>query len=101
MDVVKTPYCGDVRAYAEIVADCPVPLVAAGGPKAESLRAALEMAAQVVCSGAKGVTIGRNIWGFEQIEAAVRAFKAVIHENKSPHEAMRETGPSAPPGGQP
>lgn len=39
VDVVKTPYCGDVQAYAQIVADCPVPLVAAGGPKADTLRA--------------------------------------------------------------
>ena len=44
VDVVKTPYCGDVQAYAQIVADCPVPLVAAGGPKADTLQAALEMA---------------------------------------------------------
>jgi len=92
VDVVKTPYCGDVQAYAQIVADCPVPLVAAGGPKAESLRAALEMVAQVVRSGARGATIGRNIWGFEHIEAAVWAFKAVIHDGKSPDEALRQAG---------
>ncbi len=30
VDVVKVPYCGDVKAYAQIVADCPVRLVAAG-----------------------------------------------------------------------
>ena len=101
VDVVKTPYCGDVRAYAEIVAECPVPLVAAGGPKAESLGAALEMAAQVVRSGAQGATIGRNVWGFDQIEVAVRAFKAVIHENKSPEEAMRAAGLVASPGDKP
>jgi class I fructose-bisphosphate aldolase len=98
-DVVKTPYCGDVKAYAQIVADCPVPLVAAGGPKADTLRAALEMASQVVRSGARGATIGRNIWGFAQIEAAVNAFKAVIHDGKSPDEALREAGLAATVGG--
>ena len=77
VDVVKTPYCGDVKAYAQIVADCPVPVVAAGGPKAETLPAALRMLAEVVQSGAKGATIGRNVWGFQQITAAVQAFKAV------------------------
>ena len=35
VDVVKTPYCGEVQAHRQIVADCPVPLVAAGGPRAE------------------------------------------------------------------
>jgi class I fructose-bisphosphate aldolase len=92
VDVVKTPYCGDLQAYTQIVADCPVPLVAAGGPQAETLRAALQMAAQVVCSGARGAVIGRNIWGFEQISAAVQAFKAVIHDGKSPDEALQQAG---------
>jgi class I fructose-bisphosphate aldolase len=87
VDVVKTPYCGDVRAYAQIVADCPVPVVAAGGPKADTLPAALRMIAEVVQSGARGATIGRNVWGFTQITAAVEAFKAVIHDGKSAEEA--------------
>ncbi len=39
VDVVKTPFCGDVQAYAQIIADCPVPLVAAGGPQTDTLRA--------------------------------------------------------------
>jgi class I fructose-bisphosphate aldolase len=91
-DVVKVPYCGDVQAYAQIVADCPVPLVAAGGPRAQNLEAALGMVAEVMESGARGATIGRNIWGFEGITAAVQAFKAVIHEGKTPEEALRGAG---------
>jgi fructose-bisphosphate aldolase, class I len=92
VDVVKTPYCGDVGAYAQIVADCPVPLVAAGGPKTATLPAALEMMAQVVRAGARGATIGRNIWGFDQIAAAVRAFKAVIHDGASADDAAKQAG---------
>ncbi len=92
VDVVKTPYCGDVAAYADIVADCPVPLVAAGGPRAETLQAALAMMAEVVQAGARGATIGRNVWGFQAITPAVRAFKAVIHDGASPVEALRAEG---------
>jgi predicted phospho-2-dehydro-3-deoxyheptonate aldolase len=91
-DVVKVPYCGDVTAYKQIVADCPVPLVAAGGPQAKDLEAALGMMAEVVQSGARGATIGRNIWGVAQITAAVHAFKAVILDGKTPKEAMRIAG---------
>ncbi|MHB1037641.1 MAG: class I fructose-bisphosphate aldolase [Pirellulales bacterium] len=91
-DVIKTPYCGEVAAYGQIVADCPVPVVAAGGPKAATFQAALEMIAEVMESGALGATIGRNVWGFDHITAAVRAFKGVIHEEKSPVEAMRAAG---------
>ncbi len=39
-------------------------VVAAGGPKADTLPAALAMIAEVVQSGARGATIGRNVWGF-------------------------------------
>jgi fructose-bisphosphate aldolase, class I len=91
-DVVKVPYCGQVEAYAQIVAECPVPVVAAGGPKSDSLHAALGMIADVMRTGARGATIGRNIWGFDQITAAVRAFKAVVHEGKTPAEAALAAG---------
>jgi class I fructose-bisphosphate aldolase len=98
VDIVKAPYCGDVKAYAEIVADCPVPLVAAGGPKCDSLKAALELIAGVVQSGARGATIGRNIWGFGRITAALNAFKAVIHDGKSADEALKLSGLTAAEG---
>jgi class I fructose-bisphosphate aldolase len=58
VDVIKTPYCGEVAAYGQIVGDCPVPVVAAGGPKAGTLPEALAMIHEVVQSGARGATIG-------------------------------------------
>ncbi|MHB0877876.1 MAG: class I fructose-bisphosphate aldolase [Anaerolineae bacterium] len=91
-DVVKTPYCGSVEAFAEIVAACPVPLVAAGGPKCDTIESALGMIGEVVQSGARGATIGRNIWSFPHVTAAIMAFKAVIHDRKSAREAMQQTG---------
>ncbi len=91
-DVIKTPYCGDIASYAQIVSDSPVPVVAAGGPQQETFEAALAMMAEVVASGARGATIGRNVWGFGKTTAAVTAFKAVIHDQKTPQQAMAEAG---------
>jgi class I fructose-bisphosphate aldolase len=91
VDVIKVPYCGDVASYAEIVRNCPVPIVAAGGPKAATLEDALGMAIEVCRSGARGMTIGRNVWGFQEITRAVEMFKAVIHEGASVQQAMRST----------
>jgi class I fructose-bisphosphate aldolase len=91
-DVIKVPYTGDAASYGQIVADCPVPIVAAGGPKAETLMEALVMMSGVVASGARGATIGRNIWEFPRPTAAVRAFKAVIHDGASPDKAMESAG---------
>jgi fructose-bisphosphate aldolase, class I len=92
VDVVKTPYCGDIPSYSQIVRECPIPLVAAGGPKAQTLKDALGMMAEVIASGALGATIGRNVWGFMDIAAAVQAFKAVIHEQKTAEEALASAG---------
>ena len=94
-DVVKVPYCGDVAAYAQIVADCPVPLVAAGGPKTATLTDALAMMAAVVQAGARGATIGRNIWGFDNITANVLAFKSIIHDRTTPGQALAAAGLAA------
>ena len=91
-DVIKVPYTGDVKSYGQIVAGCPVPLVAAGGPKADTLKDALSLMSGVVAAGARGATIGRNIWGFKQITGAVRAFKAVIHDGKTAQEALQLVG---------
>ena len=87
-DVIKVGFTGDAESYRQIVNSCPVPVVAAGGPKCETLEAALTMAAKVVESGARGATIGRNIWGVENVTEALLAFKAVIHDGQSPREAL-------------
>ena len=92
VDVIKVPYCGDVQAYAQIVESAPVRLVAAGGPKATDLRGSLAMMADVVKSGAAGATIGRNIWGFANVTANIKAFKAVIHDGMSAEDALRKAG---------
>jgi class I fructose-bisphosphate aldolase len=85
-DVLKVGYTGDVKSFSEIVAESPVPVVAAGGPKCETLKEALKMMSESVQAGGRGATIGRNAWSHADIPAAIRAFKAVIQDGKSPAE---------------
>lgn len=92
VDVVKVPFCGEVKAYRRIVESCPVPVVAAGGPKAGTLQEALVLADNVIKSGAAGMTIGRNIWGFNQPTKALRAFQLVIHDRVAPAKALQQAG---------
>jgi class I fructose-bisphosphate aldolase len=87
-DVIKVPYTGDPASYRDIIATCPIPVVAAGGPKAETLEDALAMISGVMEAGARGATIGRNIWGVPDITGALEAFKAVIHKRASVDEAL-------------
>jgi class I fructose-bisphosphate aldolase len=88
VDVIKIGYTGDVESFKSIVERSPVPVVAAGGPKAKNLREALTTMGEVVQAGARGATIGRNVWGVPKTAEALRAFKSVILEGRSVDEAL-------------
>jgi putative autoinducer-2 (AI-2) aldolase len=82
--IVKTYYC---EGFDKLVASCPVPVVIAGGKKVPE-KDALELAYNAVSAGAAGVDMGRNIFQSEFPVAMIRATRAVVHENKSPKEAL-------------
>jgi class I fructose-bisphosphate aldolase len=92
VDVIKVGYTGDVHSFREVVDSSPVPVVAAGGPKAKNLRAALTAMAEVVQAGGRGATIGRNVWGVPKTTEALRAFKAVLLDGKSVDAALSAEG---------
>ena len=92
VDVIKVGYTGDVDSFQEVVESSPVPVVAAGGPKAKNLRASLTAMAEVVQAGGRGATIGRNVWGVAKTTEALRAFKAVLLEGKSVDAALSAEG---------
>jgi class I fructose-bisphosphate aldolase len=91
-DVIKVPFTGDAKSFREIAATSPVPVVAAGGPRCETLLEALDMMAKVVESGVHGATIGRNIWGAPDPTRALVAFRAVIHDQMTPAAALKAAG---------
>jgi len=83
---VKTYYCDD---FEKVVEGCPVPIVVAGGPRFESFRETLELVHGAVTRGAVGVDMGRNIWQSDHPIAAIKAVRAVVHENASVDDAMK------------
>lgn len=89
-DIIKTNYTGDVESFREVVEGCPVPVVIAGGPKMGSEKEILEMAFGAMRGGAKGVSIGRNVFQHKNPEKMVRALAKIVHEGKSVEEAMEE-----------
>lgn len=88
VDVIKVGYPGDPAAFTEIVHSCPVPVVIAGGPKAETLLDALAFTAEAIGCGARGAVVGRNIWGVDHVEGAAGAYRSVIHDDVTPDEAL-------------
>lgn len=77
-DVIKVPYTGDEASFRDIIAETPVPVVAAGGPKCETLEEAVVMMAAIARTGASGATVGRNVWEFPDIPEAIRKLTAAM-----------------------
>jgi class I fructose-bisphosphate aldolase len=92
VDVIKVGYTGDPVSFRQVVESSPVPVVAAGGPKAKNIREALTAMHGVVEAGGRGATIGRNCWGVIDPASALRAFKGVILEGLSVDDALKAVG---------
>lgn len=81
-DIVKSVYPGSVEDMADIVRNCPVPVIAAGGPRTHpaQVRSYVD---DVIRSGAAGVAIGRNIFQADDPAATAREIAAVVHGGAS------------------
>ncbi|UCE81277.1 MAG: class I fructose-bisphosphate aldolase family protein [Methanobacteriota archaeon] len=88
-DIVKTNYTGSRDSFKEVVKGTPVPVVIAGGPKMDSDIALLEMVSDAMAAGAKGVSIGRNVFQHDDVEAIAKAIARVVFEGMAPEDAYR------------
>jgi DhnA family fructose-bisphosphate aldolase class Ia len=89
-DIVKAYYTGNVAAFRQVVAGCPVPLLIAGGLKMDTTVVALQIVHDAVRPGAAGVVFGRNIWQSGHTAGMIAALKHIIHHNGSVSEAMQK-----------
>ena len=85
VDLVKTFYTGE--RFAEIVDSLPVPVLALGSRKLPHERDALQLAAEAIGSGARGVVFGRNVIQARDPESFLEALLAVVKEGVAPEEA--------------
>ena len=84
--VVKTYWCAD--GFDKVVTGCPVPVVMAGGPQADSELEVLEFVHDGMQNGAIGINLGRNVWQSEHPVPIMRALRHIVHENGSVKEAQ-------------
>lgn len=87
-DIVKTVYTGSPDTFRDVVRKCPVPVVLAGGSKADSDEALLRMTYDVMKTGAMGVTYGRNVFQHQNPMLITRALKKVVIDRATVEEAM-------------
>jgi fructose-bisphosphate aldolase / 2-amino-3,7-dideoxy-D-threo-hept-6-ulosonate synthase len=88
-DLVKTVYTGDIDSFRRVVQGCPVPILVAGGPRAENDQQLLELVAGAVEAGARGVSIGRNVFQHPHPDRMVAAIRAILVDREPPEEARR------------
>jgi DhnA family fructose-bisphosphate aldolase class Ia len=86
-DILKTYHPGTREGFRKVVEGCPAPVLIAGGPKLPSETAVLQMVADTIALGGKGVVFGRNIWQHRNPAAMVRALRTVIHEGATGEQA--------------
>jgi len=87
-DIVKVSYTGSPESFYEVVQGCAVPVVIAGGPRMDSDRDILEMVGGAMAAGAAGVSIGRNVFQYQDPTAMVRSISAIVHDGKSVDDAL-------------
>jgi DhnA family fructose-bisphosphate aldolase class Ia len=92
VDMVKTQYTGNVESFRKAVSSCFVPVVVLGGPKMEDDLATLRTVREAMDAGARGVAMGRNIWGHRRPRKMTEAIVALVHDNVSVDEASRILG---------
>lgn len=88
-DYIKSYYTGTAEGFRQVVNNCPVPVLIAGGPKVDTNQEVLQQVAGAMEAGAAGVVFGRNIWQSGQTPQMVSALRHIIHENGSVSEAVR------------
>ncbi|AWR94293.1 class I fructose-bisphosphate aldolase [Acidianus brierleyi] len=90
-DILKVDYTGKDN-FKEVVDVAFSPILIRGGPKTNTNRDFLSMLNDAIISGAKGITVGRNLWQSQDPQKMAKAISAVVHERKSVDEAVKILG---------
>jgi 2-amino-4,5-dihydroxy-6-oxo-7-(phosphonooxy)heptanoate synthase len=78
-DIVKVPYTGSAASMREVVRQCPIPVVAAGGPRRASLDELLDEVRAILDAGVRGVALGRNVFEAKDPAMAARRVTELVH----------------------
>ena len=89
-DIVKGYYTGDPRTFREVIEYCPVPYVVLSGPASNDPEVFLRFVREAMDCGARGVSVGRNVWTYKDPTAITRAICRIVHDDASVEEALKE-----------
>jgi len=87
-DIVKVSYTGSPDSFHEVVSGCNIPVVIAGGPRMDSERQILEMVKGSIDAGGAGVSIGRNVFQYEDPSSMVQAISCIVNKGGSVEDGL-------------
>jgi fructose-bisphosphate aldolase/2-amino-3,7-dideoxy-D-threo-hept-6-ulosonate synthase len=93
-DIIKTNYTGDIETFKTVVESCPAPVIIAGGPKCKTTQELLQMVHESVKAGSAGLSIGRNVFQYENPTLITKALAAIVHKGASIEQASKILGES-------
>ena len=82
-DFVKVDYTCDPKSFSKVTKACPVPVVIAGGAAKDDDDELLSMISDALEAGARGVSIGRNVFQNKRPRKIVEAISALVHRGAS------------------
>jgi class I fructose-bisphosphate aldolase len=88
-DIIKSYYTEDFR---RVTANCPVPVLVAGGPRMDTVEQTLQVVHDATQAGAAGVVFGRNIWQSGDTRGMIQALRNIVHKGRQVAEALAESG---------
>jgi predicted phospho-2-dehydro-3-deoxyheptonate aldolase len=91
-DIIKTNYTGTIETFKQVTESCPVPVLIAGGPKCENVKELLQITSDTLKAGAAGLSIGRNIFQWDNQTLIVKALSAIVHKGATVEQAQKILG---------
>lgn len=95
-DIAKVAYTGTPESFAEVVAGCHIPVVIAGGEKMETDRDILVMVDGALKAGARGVSIGRNVFQHDDPRQLLTVMNHMAHRKLALADAVKQLGGGKP-----
>lgn len=89
-DIVKVNYTGNAETFKNVIDTCPVPVVIAGGDKSDSDIQLLRDINEAMSVGARGVSIGRNIFQSDNMKLLVKAIYKIVNLKEPIEEVIRQ-----------
>lgn len=87
-DIVKVNYTGSISSFRQVVDGCPIPVVIAGGERADDEKGIFTIVRESLEAGGAGVSVGRNVFQHDNPRLMMKAIYNLVHKKISVEEAI-------------